>query len=165
VKELLSGSQSEPQRTGHRPARARRIRQRGLTLIEILVALAVLAIGVVGIAAGFASIVHDSAISQQQASLDAGAASVVNYIQTSDPYTVCARSYILPTPLPPGVWSAAISNISLTPSSFTRTGSDNGTGPLPSSRCHSDYGTQKITLRVCGPSSPCITETFWKGDT
>lgn len=96
-----------PSRHTRRALRCQHRAQLGLTLIELLVAIAVIAVGVVGIAYGFAAAVRGSAVTQQQATLDAAAREAATDVQTGLPYTTCAvqSTYDLGTP-PSGLgWS------------------------------------------------------------
>lgn len=64
--------------------RARRS-ERGLTLIEMLVALGVISIAVVGIAYGFSAVVRSSGEAQTQATLDGAARYLADYLQPGAP--------------------------------------------------------------------------------
>ncbi len=159
-----------------RPARStkpHRACQAGLTLIETLVALAVIAIAVVGIAYGFGSVVRGSSLAQQQATLDAAARTASSRLRNPAlSYEPCAKvgTYALGIP-PSGVtWSitAVAESVPRSLSRPTSTGSGSnrsGVAPIAGGSCAAsyDYGIQEITVRVC--TSRCIQQTVWKGDT
>ena len=131
--------------------------QAGLTLIEMVVTLAIMSIGVVGIAYGFSAAVRGAGYAQVQAELDAAAQSAANYLQTTDTYQLCATTttYTLPAP-PPGITSSVTqvseSNSTSNPG-YLGTGCG---GPVV------DFGVQEITIRLTdGPNS--VSRAVWKG--
>lgn len=87
----------------HRRRSRRCARQRGLTLIETLVAVAVLTIGVVGIAGGVAATQKVAAVSQNESQLELTMRQFSDWVRTSSsssctnaacpnlPYSVCAQ--------------------------------------------------------------------------
>lgn len=151
-------------RTVIRPTRPGRDRQRGLTLIEMLVAIAVISIGVVGIAYGFSAIVRGAGDAQQQAELDGAARYVADYLQSDDnvPYSTCASSYTAPSPVPLA-YRTAYSGIPWPSTSPAResTASPNPGYPSLSAQC-SDYGVQEITITVTD-GARSLTRVVWKG--
>lgn len=70
------------------PTRSGRRGQRGLTLIETLVTVAVLAIGVVGIGAGVAQTEKISGITQNQAQLEVSMRQFADWVRSSTPALV-----------------------------------------------------------------------------
>ena len=154
---------------GAGPERRSRRRQAGLTLIEMLVTIAIIATGVVGIAYGFAAVVRSSDVAQQQATLDTAARYVVDYMQSNAtrPYLPCTTSY----PAPPRRTSDMSAGITWAPSfsvahpgsSLVRSANNlSEVTPLPCSGA-TDYGVQEISIKVCDQSR-CLTQSVWKGD-
>ena len=144
--------------------------QRGLTLIEMLVAVAVITVGVSGIIGGIAIVEKVAGIAQNQANLEVVMRQLSDLVRSDNglPYKPCAQptgstKYTLPS-APSGVtWSITAIMES---TSATRNGSSL---PLPtgSSSCGSstyDWGVQEITLQVSS-TSRSLTRTVWKGDT
>ena len=72
-----------------RPSRRQRARQKGLTLIETVVTLAIISIAVVGIAYGFSAAVRGAGDAQVQAELDAAAQTAAGYLQSDLSYCPC----------------------------------------------------------------------------
>jgi len=156
-------------RAGHR-------NQRGLTLIETIVALAVIAIGVVGIAYGFSAVARSARDAQEQATLDTAAQAAADYLQSSLAYDPCdSRAYGTPYTLaglttPNGVTSWAIASVvespagSLTRSTPPATADYSSVTPIQAcSRAVDDYGIQQIQIQVCD-AIRCVTQTVWKAD-
>ncbi|MBV8528666.1 MAG: prepilin-type N-terminal cleavage/methylation domain-containing protein [Candidatus Dormibacteraeota bacterium] len=90
-----------------RPVRRRRYTaQRGMTLIEVIVAVALLATGVVGLASGFATAEHIATVNQDQAQLEVVMRQLSDWTRSSSsttcagaatqcpnlPYVLCATS-------------------------------------------------------------------------
>jgi prepilin-type N-terminal cleavage/methylation domain-containing protein len=163
-----------------RRARGPRGAQAGLTLIEIVITLAVIAIGVVGIAYGFSAAVQASSAAQDQAQLTVAARDLADYVQSSNlAYVVCPpmSTYTinpeqlfdteqLPAPPPRFKW----------PQSLTLTVWESMIGPgapgapaasaaWPRDCGHSvyDWGIQEITFTLSdGVAS--VSRTVWKAD-
>ncbi len=153
--------------SGTRPSRRRRAAQKGLTLIETVVTLAIISIAVVGIAYGFSAAVRGAGDAQAQAELDSAAQTATNYVQSKLSYCPCD----VPGPAcEGGPYSLAglpmpsnVTNWSLT---AVRESQPNPTPGFAGTSCNGgevDYGVQEITLVIAsGPNS--ITRTLWKGD-
>jgi type II secretory pathway pseudopilin PulG len=169
------------------PAAARRRGEVGLTLIEVVVAIAVIAIGVIGIAYGFTAATTSAATSQEQAALGAAAQQIESYIQSNPDvsgsglrYTVCASSYSLTSPpsgstrppTPPAGITWAVSGVNKTGSlsgmSFPGGQPDPWGNTIPASCGPSgstDYGVQEIHITITTTrGNQTITATVWKGD-
>jgi Tfp pilus assembly protein PilV len=171
-----------------RPIRRRHSGQLGLTLIEIIITIALLTLGVVGIAGGIASAEHIANINQQQAQLEVQMRQLSDWVRDSTStgltYAWCAstptyqasiNAAITAGTLPP----AAVAKLTVTHVYFSTSASRlGGTAPLaghtcsgscPGGSCVGDWGVQEITLTVSQPtgtSSPrSLTRTVWKGST
>ena len=158
-----------------RKRRNRKQAQAGITLIEMLVALSVISIAVVGIAYGFSAAVRSSGEAQTQATLDGAARYLADYLQASTPdtYEYCATSYATPAASTVGYTGLSWKVMSVAESS---TASLPGFTPQPCTvgfgrhgRTTSyDYGVQEITITVVkGPSSLNLVvwkEAPWEGD-
>jgi prepilin-type N-terminal cleavage/methylation domain-containing protein len=153
-------------RAGRRPTRrpSRRLRagEAGLTLIEMVVTLAIISIGVVGIAYGFSAAVRGAGDAQVQAELDAAAQAAATYVQSVLPYCPCDNcaggTYSLNgLPMPPHVtaWSLA----SVTESQPSPNPGFSGT----TCQAGVDYGVQEITVTVSDGSNS-MSRVVWKGD-
>lgn len=150
--------------------------QRGLTLIEMVLTIAVITVGVVGVAGGLAQSEHIAGINQDQAQVEVAMRQVADYVGDSTasglPYEVCAApsAYSLTAGLTGlGQVYAYVSKVDeSTPNSYQRDGSNVQSGvtlpPLPagaltgqpSGRCttgsqagEDDYGVQEIWVTVC----------------
>ncbi|HEX6538965.1 MAG TPA: prepilin-type N-terminal cleavage/methylation domain-containing protein [Candidatus Dormibacteraeota bacterium] len=166
------------------PTRSGRRGQRGLTLIETLVTVAVLAIGVVGIGAGVAQTEKISGITQNQAQLEVSMRQFADWVRSSSstglPYTLCATkagyNASVATAKSAGALTAAsnpvVSAVNLS-TSGTRTPSG-GTavniaplqtcsGTCPGASCVGDWGAQEITLQVSSAGST-LTRVVWKSN-
>jgi prepilin-type N-terminal cleavage/methylation domain-containing protein len=163
--------------------------ERGLTLIEIIITIALLTIGVVGIAGGIASAERIASISQQQAQLEVEMRQLSDWVRDSTSagltYKVCATDAIYQASVnaaitagvltpPPGV------QLNVTQVYLSTSGSRNGvgTGPLsggtcsgtcPGASCVGDWGVQEIALKITDPTGSMgtrvVTRTVWKGNT
>jgi Tfp pilus assembly protein PilV len=151
-----------------------------LTLIEMLVTIAVIAVGVLGIAGGIAIAEKSAGIAQGQAKLEVAMRQISDYVRAdcyapSDPncrlgllYKPCAQTagskrYTLPTNPAGLTWSIIAINESR---SATRNGSSLPK-PNGSSSCGGnvyDWGVQEITLKVSS-TGRSLTRTIWKADT
>jgi len=139
-----------------------------LTLIEMVVTLAILSIGVVGIAYGFSAAVRGAGDAQVQAELDAAAQSAANYVQSVLSYCPCdvctGGPYSLDgLPMPPHVtsWSLALVTESQ-PSPNPGFSGITCPGGKPGGKVV-DYGVQEITIIVADGSNS-VNRFVWKGD-
>ena len=169
---MRSGGWSRP----NRPARRRHRGQEGLTLIELLVAIAVMSIGVVGVAYGFSAAIRTGAVEQDQARLEVASRQLSDLVRSPDglPYRLCASpsEYTASLPAPPaGIATWAITGIQvshLTPPPARRTAAGTTVYPPPLQVCSDlttgDWGVQEITIRV-STSTRSLTRVVWKGAT
>ena len=128
--------------------RTGRAGEMGLVLIELLVAMAVMLAGVVGIAGTFAALEKSSAITQRQADLEAAMRQLSDFVRSPSAllYAPCASASTYNSVLPgaPAGISWSIQNVYV---SVSRTGTISyaAVGTCASG---TDYGVQEITLRV-----------------
>jgi prepilin-type N-terminal cleavage/methylation domain-containing protein len=142
-----------------------------MTLIEMLVTIAVIAIGVVGIAYGFTAVVRSSGDTQEQATLDGAAHYLADYMQSDADvaYLACATSYTAPSTTDPSAASAAYLNdgVSWLPS-FPVALAVSTPDPTPGyaslgTTCSNDFGVQEITITVTDHGLS-VTRVVWKDD-
>lgn len=153
-------------------ARGRHRRERGLTLIEVLITITILTIGVVGVMGGVAAAQRISGINQSQAQLEPAMRQLSDYVRDSSsqglhPYILCAnttnRAYSLAGlgRAPAGLqWS--ITKVAV---SVTGGGTRNGIATSPLQVCASggDWGVQEITLQVkIKNTTRSLTRVVWK---
>jgi prepilin-type N-terminal cleavage/methylation domain-containing protein len=142
-----------------------------LTLIEMLVTIAVIGVGVVGIAYGFTAVVRSSGDTQEQATLDGAAHYLADYMQSDADvaYLACATSYTAPSTTSPSAESAAYLDDGVSwPSTFpVAVSSPNPTPGYasldPCSASTDDYGVQEITITVTDHGIS-VTQVVWKDD-
>jgi prepilin-type N-terminal cleavage/methylation domain-containing protein len=136
-----------------------------MTLIEMLVTIAVMGVGVVGIAYGFSVVVRSSGDAQEQATLDGAARDAADYIQSTLTYNVCATP---PYSLSGLSKPADVSSWTITSVSESSAASLAGF-PKPhrcgrrSSTTGYDYGVQEITITVTD-NGLSVTQVVWKDD-
>jgi prepilin-type N-terminal cleavage/methylation domain-containing protein len=175
------------------PSRRRRAGQKGLTLIETVVALAIISIAVVGIAFGFSIAVRSGGIAQEQTSLEVAAGQLADYVQTTHAaclgtsgqclvYVPCATASdysltgpnpnALRPPTPPASVSWSITKVVEASSaqgvSYLSTATDPNGHTLPDicralPSVPTDWGMQEITITV-SRGAQVVNETVWKGD-
>lgn len=145
--------------------------QAGLTLIEMVVTIAIIAIAVVGIAYGFSAVVSSAGNAQVQATLNGAAQYVSQYLQsdTDVPYVPCAASYRVAAPAQfastyPRVTVDGSSWLPATPVRFAVDISDPdpGLGLSSLGSCAADYGVQEIPITV-SEGTNSVELTVWKG--
>ena len=163
---------------GRRVERARKSGERGVTLIEMVVTLAIMTVAVVGIGAGLAQTEYISAINQDQAQLEVAMRQLSDYSRDSAlpkglVYKVCAKTSDYSAgsnsdfpALPVGVTSWGISVVGL-----STAGSRDGVPTKPLNYCGTqgicsntnpcDWGVQELTLFVSN-GSHTLTRTAWK---
>jgi len=142
-----------------------------MTLIEMLVTIAIIGIGVVGIAYGFTAVVRSSGDTQEQATLDGAAHYLAGYMQSDADvaYQACATSYPAPSMTDPSAAAAAYLNDGVSwPSSFAAAVSSLSPTPGyasldPCSTSTDDYGVQEITITVAD-HGVSVTQVVWKDD-
>ncbi|MGD0448122.1 MAG: prepilin-type N-terminal cleavage/methylation domain-containing protein [Candidatus Dormibacteria bacterium] len=145
-------------RDSARSIRRRRSGQAGLTLIEMVVTLAIISIGVVGIAYGFSAAVRSAGYAQVQAELDAAAQSAAGYVQTIDSYQPCATTTTYALPAPPPEITSSVTQVSESNSASNPGYTGSGCGGQVA-----DYGVQEITITV-SDGSDSVIRAVWKGD-
>jgi prepilin-type N-terminal cleavage/methylation domain-containing protein len=137
-----------------------------MTLIEMLVAIAVIGIGVVGIAYGFSAVVRSSGDTQGQATLDGAAQYLSDYVADLT-YSPCATSY--PAPAASVTYrDEGVSWLSSFPVAVARAVSSPDPTPgypslLMCSDSTADYGVQEITIAVIDHGLS-VTQVVWKDD-
>lgn len=162
---------------GSSVARCRHRRERGLTLLEVIITIAILTIGVVGVMGGVAAAQRISGINQNQAQLEPAMRQLSDYVRDSSsqglhPYILCAnttnRAYSLAGlgPAPAGLqWSITNVAVSVT-GGGTRTppsGTEVATPPLQTCASGGDWGVQEITLKVWN-ATRSLSRIVWKAD-
>lgn len=161
-------------RPARRPsvARWRHRRERGLTLIEVLITITILTIGVVGVMGGVAAAQRISGINQNQAQLEPAMRQLSDYVRDSSPqglhpYILCANSTSNAYSLaglgaPPAGLQWSITNVAV---SVTGGGTRNGvaTSPLQTCTGGGDWGVQEITLKVWN-ATRSLYRIVWKAD-
>jgi Tfp pilus assembly protein PilV len=175
--------------TRHRASihRHRRIGELGLTLIEMIITIALITVGVVGIAAGVASAERIARISQDQAQLEVQTRQLSDWVRDSTSaglsYKPCASKTTYQASVNAAITAGVLTppagvQLTITNVYLSTNGSRNlvGTGPLntcsgscPGASCVGDWGVQEITLLVTEPTASTglrsLTRTVWKGNT
>lgn len=163
VERSCLGSESHPRRRRHR-------NQGGFTLVESLVAIAIIGVAVVGIGAAVAATQQVAAVNQDQAQLDLAMRQLSDYVRDSStsnsarnlPYQTCATSYTIGIAKPTGVTSWGVSAVYASTS-----GGRNGVSTPPLATCsagRSDWGVQEIKVFVTD-GSRTLTRLVWKSKT
>jgi type II secretory pathway pseudopilin PulG len=129
----------------------------------MVVALAIISIGVVGIAYGFSAVVRGAGDAQEQALLDGAAQTLEDYLQSIQvPYVPCASTYPILSPAeggprPPRGVTWSVTGVEIPVPNPPPTYASLGGGACP------DYGVQGIEVTVSdGPSS--VAGIAWKDD-
>jgi hypothetical protein len=138
-------------------------------LIEMLVTIALISVGVVGITGAIAAAERNAAITQDEANIQAAMRQLSDLVRSDLtpplglPYDWCAtpRVYnaLLPS-APPGITAWKVTSISESVSE-----NRNGVSTPALKSCgggESDWGVQEITLLVSSPSRS-LTRIVWKG--
>lgn len=164
----------------------RRGSERGLTLLEMMVTIALIAVTVVGTVYGLAAVENVAATSQNQSQLELAMRQLADFARDSSPntglqYTACAQvttpvtaaaagsgtyqsqlTTKFPTP-PTGVGQWGFTAIY---ESLLGTGSHDGQATSAKTNCTAttgDWGVQEIKLAVFGGNNK-VTRTVWKSD-
>jgi prepilin-type N-terminal cleavage/methylation domain-containing protein len=158
-----------------------RARERGLTLIEMIVTIAIITIGIIGISAGISQAHFIAGINQDQAQLEVSMRQLSDYVRDSSiasglNYKLCAKSSDYSSAnnsnfpsLPSKVTSWGVSAVTLS------TAGTRNTVAIPpiqycktSGTCNStnvcDWGVQEIALSVTN-GLHTLTRTVWKSKT
>lgn len=146
-----------PRRRGHRG-------ERGLTLIELLVAIALIGTAAVGVAYGFAAIVRTGTVTQDQARLEVASRQLSDFIRSRGalPYVACATAATYTLPSAPAGLRWTITTVSIGTSA-----KHNGVSETPVSTClgrtggGGDWGVQEITIRVSSVGRS-LSRVVWK---
>jgi prepilin-type N-terminal cleavage/methylation domain-containing protein len=147
--------------------------ERGLTLVEMLITIAVITVGVIGIAGTLAQTERISTITQDQANLEVAMRQLTDVVRDSSSqglsYKTCAtatgvNSYALPA-APIGLtWK--VSTVVLG-STATRKSAGGTVTTSPITACGAaggDWGVQELTLSVSS-ANRSLTRTVWKSAT
>jgi prepilin-type N-terminal cleavage/methylation domain-containing protein len=166
----------------HRRAlRPRHGGQRGITLIELLVTIAVMAVGVVGITSSFATIQTSAHISQDQSALEVTMRNIDDYLRTTAPYQWCApttATYDIPTTVI-GVSALKVApavTLTTTTRAFANGVAEpplydcSGTTPIspqtgttcPSTSTYCDWGVQRLTVTITSTTGRTLTRVVFK---
>lgn len=162
-----------------RAARGRRGGERGLTLIEMLVTIAIMSIGIAAMVGGLADAERSAAVARSQSALDAALRTASDQLRSA-PYVACAGvspgdAYTVSVPgvsaeaatvlrpdAPPQLSSAA----GAVTEASTRCGASGGTleldGCTPGHGETCDYGIQRVTVTVSS-SGRTLSREIWKG--
>jgi prepilin-type N-terminal cleavage/methylation domain-containing protein len=152
-------------------ARWRHRRERGLTLLEVLITITILTIGVVGVMGGVAAAQRISGINQEQAQLEPAMRQLSDYVRDSSAqgltYKLCANTTTNAYSLAglgsaPGVLQWFITKVAY---SVTNGGTRNGVATSPLLACPGggDWGVQEITLQVkIINTNRSLTRVVWK---
>jgi prepilin-type N-terminal cleavage/methylation domain-containing protein len=151
--------------------RRRHRRERGLTLLEVIITIAILTIGVVGVMGGVAAAQRISGINQNQAQLEPAMRQLSDFVRDSSPqglaYRLCANTTSNAYNLaglgpPPATLQWAITKVAV---SMTGGGTRNGvaTSPLQTCTGGGDWGVQEITLKVWN-ATRSLSRIIWKAD-
>jgi prepilin-type N-terminal cleavage/methylation domain-containing protein len=143
--------------------------QSGLTLIEMLVTIALIAVGVVGITGAIAAAERNATINQDVANIQAAMRQLSDFVRSDLPaplglpYDRCATPNMYNRSLPnepPGITSWQVTVIKESTS-----GTRNGSSTPALKTCGggvSDWGVQEITLQVSS-AARSLTRIVWKG--
>lgn len=146
-----------------------------MTLIEMLVTIALLSAGVVGVAAGVAATERTAAINQDQSQLEVAMRQVSDYVRDSSsrglPYQVCVSSYPNSSLTLSGLdWKTQVDES--VPNSDLRSPGNVAIPTVTNGQCTRtptqwDYGVQEIWVTVCdkscaNPSNRSLTRIVWK---
>lgn len=162
-----------------RRGRSARRGQSGLTLIEMIVTLALLSVGIVGITGGIAATERIATVNQDQAQLEVAMRQLSDYVRDSSStglaYQWCAQVTAPVTAASPGT-SAYTSALPGRPAGVTQwgfsaiyestAGKVNGTAtsPVSATGCPAgteDWGVQEIKITVFD-GARSLTRTVWK---
>jgi len=155
--------------------RRRRRGERGFTLIDTLVGIAVMSTGVVGIMYGFSAVERSAAASTDQARVQAEMRQLSDFVRspTSLTYVQCAIESPAHHDYTPHINMAWTSGDSWTMSVAVGTSSTrNGLAVQSWVACPAvagvrpaggDWNVQEITLKVVSSTSRSLTRVVWKG--
>ncbi len=170
------------------PRRRRRRTESGLTLIEMLVTIALMAVAVVGLLGAVANIEKNAQITTDQSTLEVTMRQITDYLRApysgdttnSTAYVFCAGSYTVPPSIagkavlaPSGPLASATATVALA-SSATRVGAS---APFPVEDCTThqfapqqactaakcDWGVQRLTVKITSTTGRSLTRVMYKG--
>lgn len=120
----------------------------GETLVELLVAVVIVGIAVVGLLAGLLVTLDASTLHREQALSQNAARAWAEQVSAST-YTDCATpaSFAPPSPALPSGYTATVTAVQY------------WTGTSFASSCSGDTGIQRVTLRIAATNSPSPTVT------
>jgi len=173
-----SDSTSTPKGHVRRPSRPTRRRQYGTTLIEMIVTMALLAVGFVGIGAGIAATEKFAAINQDQSQLEVAMRQLADYVRDSSStglaYQLCAQVTAPVSATSPGTSTYTSTIPASRPQGVTQWGfsaiyestAGKVNGLLTSARMAcpggtGDWGVQEIKLAVFD-GTRSLTRIVWK---
>jgi type II secretory pathway pseudopilin PulG len=163
-------------------ARSRRRGEAGLTLIDTLVAIAIMSVSIVVIVGGFANAARSASIATDQANLEATMNHLTDWVRSpsipykwcADPNQTLAQSYSAAivanpplqgsgpdaVPIPANVVTAAIHASSMTRTNAAVT----NPGGLLQLQCTdgNDWGVQRLTLTLTSSSGRTLSQVLYK---
>jgi prepilin-type N-terminal cleavage/methylation domain-containing protein len=171
------------------PRRAGRVSEHGVTLIEMLVTIALISVGVLGLAGGVANLQVSARVTTDQTRLELAMRQVTDYLRapyngdatTSIQYAPCAATYAIPATIAGVTLLAPAGPLRVLPTvtvavstSATRS---SGAAPFPVKDCTSgvfapqigctaancDWGVQKVTVTITSTTNRSLTRLVYKG--
>lgn len=138
----------------------------------MIVTIAIISLGVIGIAAGVAAAEKTSGTEQAQAKLEVAMRQLSDLVRSDAaapngvPYQPCAATYSLPTL---AGFTSTVTVVESTSATRIDTPGAAPTSPPALKACpggQSDWGVQEITLKVTDAVTlQVLTRTVWKADT
>ena len=170
------------------PRRRRHRSESGLTLIEMQVTIALMAVAVVGLLGGVANIEKNAQVTTDQSTLEVTMRQITDYLRApyngdaanSTAYVFCAATYTVPASIagkavlaPSGPLSSAVVTVAVA-SSATRVGAS---APFPIEDCTThqfapqqactaascDWGVQRLTVKITSTTGRSLTRVIYKG--
>ncbi len=169
-----------------RPARlGRRRGEQGLTLIEMLVAIALITVAVVGMAGAVANVQKSAQVTTDQTNLEVVARELGDYYRapyngdttTTVQYKLCTTSYAIPSAIA-GVNLPTLKSATATVTKSTAATRVGVSAPFPLEDCNSqvvspqqscsgsplycDWGVQRITITITAPDNRSLVRVVYK---